>query len=57
MDTNTLLQISIILGIVGIVVGTSIGVFIVAKYFLIIEKRLKALEKFIGKTNNLKRNK
>jgi hypothetical protein len=57
VDTNTLLQISIISGIVGTIVGTSVGVFVVAKYFLIIEKRLKALEKFIGKTNNLKKNK
>jgi cytosine/uracil/thiamine/allantoin permease len=57
MDTNSLLQISIVAGIVGTVVGSLIGVFIIAKYFLIIEKRLIKIEKFIGKANNLNRNK
>jgi cytosine/uracil/thiamine/allantoin permease len=57
MDTNSLLQISIVVGIVGTIVGSLIGVFVIAKYFLIIEKRLTKIEKFIGKTNNLNRNK
>lgn len=50
--TDTLLQISIILGIVGNIIGVSIGVFLVAA----MEKRLTKIEKFIGKTNNLNRN-
>jgi hypothetical protein len=57
VDTNSLLNLSIIVGIIGTVVGTSIGVFVVARYFLVIEKRLTKLEKFIGRVNNLKANK
>jgi ABC-type lipoprotein release transport system permease subunit len=50
--TDTLLQISIIIGIVGNIIGISIAVFVIGN----IEKRLIKIEKFIGKTNNLNRN-
>lgn len=50
--TDLLLQISIVLGILGNIIGVSIGVFIVAN----MQKRLVKIEKFIGKTNNLNRN-
>jgi uncharacterized membrane protein YciS (DUF1049 family) len=54
MNSEFLLQLSIIVGIVGNIIGISIGVLIVAKYFLVTDKRLKALEKKVGVTNNLK---
>jgi len=49
---DLLLQISIVLGIIGNIIGVSIGIFLVAN----MEKRLTKIEKFIGKTNNLNRN-
>jgi uncharacterized membrane protein YciS (DUF1049 family) len=50
--TDTLLQISIIIGIIGNIIGVSIGAFVVARYFLVIDKRLKKLEEEIKKNNS-----
>jgi hypothetical protein len=49
-----LLQISIIIATIGNIITISIGLFIVARYYLVIEKRLKSLEKKVGVTNNLR---
>jgi hypothetical protein len=49
--TDLLLQISIAVGIIGNIVGISIGVFIIGRYFLIIEKRFKQIEDKIGVVN------
>jgi len=49
--TDLLLQISIAVGIIGNIVGISIGVFIIGRYFLIIEKRFKQIEDKIGLVN------
>jgi hypothetical protein len=54
MTTDLLLQISIITTVINNIFGITIGIFIVAKYSIIIEKRLKTLEKKVGITNNLK---
>jgi len=55
--TDTLLHISIVVSIIGNVLSVSVGVFVALRYIFTAEKRLKAIEKFIGKTNNLNRNK
>jgi uncharacterized membrane protein YciS (DUF1049 family) len=52
--TELLLQISIVIAVIGNIIGVSIGVFVVARYYLVIEKRLKSLEKKVGVTNNLR---
>jgi hypothetical protein len=52
--TELLLQISIVISIIGNIVGVLIGLFVLARYYLVIEKRLKSLEKKVGVTNNLR---
>jgi hypothetical protein len=48
------MQIFIVISIIGNIISISVGLFLLARYYLVIEKRLKSLEKKVGVTNNLK---